>query len=533
MQIQHIPFADVPQLSRRDLAYASQAAELRPFYEYAPTLEGLRAAIDARADYPTDRALLQQVLREQYGCLPAHEAVEAQLEALGRPTTFTLVTAHQPSLFTGPLYYIYKICSTINLARRLNAAYPDVHVVPVFVSGGEDHDFEEINHANLFGKTVRWEQERGGAVGRLPTDTLGPALAELKDILGDSEQATAIYRRIEAAYQGFPAYAQATQALVHDLFGAQGLVVLNMDDASLKRPFASIMRSELLDQPSQAFVERAQQQLESLGFSGQAYAREINLFYFSDGARDRIVREGNTYRVLNTELAFTREAMLAELEAHPERFSPNVILRPLYQETILPNLAYIGGGGELAYWLERREQFAHYGIPYPVLIRRSSVLWIDRGTAGKMDKLDLRVADLFRDTEALIKDYVREQTENELSLTAEKEQLEVLFQSIAGKAREVDPTLEKAVLAEHARQLKAVENLEGRLMRAEKQRHDIAIGQLRALREKLFPGDGLQERHDNFLTLYTRYGDELFTTLIDTLDPLEPGFVVIIDRQPG
>ena len=529
MQIKRIPFEQVPQFSSRDVAYATQSPELRPFYQYEPRLDSFARVFRDKAKDPVDRELLVRALRDQYRALDPAPAVLEQLEALGRENTFTVVTAHQPSLFTGPLYFVLKIAGAIRLAANLNARYPEQRVVPVFITGGEDHDFEEINHLHLYGKTVTWETESGGPVGEMATATLMDALAQLKDILGDSDRAQEAYQRIERHFHAHDNYGVATLALVNDLFGRFGLVTLNMNRPDFKRAFLPIMREELFEQPSQRYVEKAQKELEALGYSSQAYAREINLFYLRPGHRDRIVHEGDTYRVLNSDLSFTRAAIAAELEAHPERFSPNVIMRPLFQECILPNLAYIGGGGELAYWLERKEQFAHFKINFPMLIRRSSALWIVKGSHKRLQKLDLSVEQLFHEVEALVKEFVREHTENELDLAEEKKQLEALFEAIAAKAESVDPTLAKAVEAEYTRQAKTVDNLEGRLMRAEKQRYEIGINQLRGLREKLFPNGGLQERYDNFLPFYLANGEAFFDTLVEHLDPLEPGLVVFIE----
>jgi bacillithiol biosynthesis cysteine-adding enzyme BshC len=288
-----------------------------------------------------------------------------------------------------------------------------------------------------------------------------------------------------------------------------------------------MMERELFESVSQPLIEKAQGELEKLGYSGQAHAREINLFYLSAGRRDRIVREEGRYRVLDTDLSFTEDELRNELREHPERFSPNVVMRPLFQELIFPNLAYIGGGGELAYWLERKEQFAAFGLNFPMLIRRNSVLWIDGGSQKKLDKLELDYRELFRETDLIIRDYVARQSENELSLADELTALEELFQSIATKAKEIDPTLEKAVLGEHARQAKAVENLEGRLRRTEKQRFDTALNQIRGLRDRLFPDGGLQERTDNFLNIYLQEGPQMLDVLIEALDPLEPGMVIV------
>ena len=530
MKIHRIPFTQIEQLSARDVAYATQDERLRPFYKYPTTLEAFAQVIADKQEEEIDRQQLVDSLEKQYSQLAPSLLSEQQIQRLGQSNTFTIVTAHQPSLFTGPLYFIIKICSTINLARLLNETYPDFHFVPLFITGGEDHDFEEINHLHLFGNTISWQSGQEGAVGAMSTESLNAPLAELKDILGDSDRAQEIYKKIEHSYTSHDRYGMATIDYVHTLFAEEGLIAMDMNRPELKRLFIPIMEEELFQQPSQAFVEKAQQELEAAGFSGQAYARDINLFYLRDGLRERIELNDGKYQVLNTDYAFTREEIKQELHSHPERFSPNVIMRPLYQEKVLPNLAYIGGGGELAYWLERKEQFAHFGLNFPMLIRRNSLLWLDKGTVKKMSKLELEVEDLFVETEALLKQFVQSQTDNELTIAEEKAQLEALFTSIADKARDIDPTLAKAIEAEYTRQAKSVDNLEGRLMRAEKQKHEIALNQIRKLKEKLFPNNGLQERYDNFLNFYTRYGHDFISTLIEVLNPLREGFVVVEDE---
>ncbi|MEM1214968.1 MAG: bacillithiol biosynthesis cysteine-adding enzyme BshC, partial [Bacteroidota bacterium] len=375
--------------------------------------------------------------------------------------------------------------------------------------------------------TIEWHNDESGAVGDMQTTSLQAPLAALEEILGSSERAQAAFAELSAAYTRHATYGAATIDYVHTLFGEEGLVVLSMNTPLLKRAFIPLAKQELLAQSSQPLVEKAQAELAEAGFSGQAYARDINLFYLREGLRERIENNGEVYEVLTTDYRFTETEILTELEQHPERFSPNVVMRPLYQELILPNLAYVGGGGELAYWMERREQFAHFGINFPVLVRRNSLLWLDSGSVKRMQKLDLSVSDLFQDADALVRQYVETTTDHELTIAEEKAQLETLFQSIANKARAIDPTLAKAIEAEYTRQAKSVDNLEGRLLRAEKQKHETALNQIRSLKDKLFPDNGLQERHDNFLNFYVRYGRDFLTQLIEVLDPLEEGFVVV------
>jgi len=534
VKITLIPYAEVPQVSSRDKAYAREDKALKPFYKYSTEYASFAQIIEDKKKDNTNRKVLVKALLQQYSKLGMHKNVTSNIEKLAVQNTFTIVTAHQPSLFTGPLYYIYKIISTLNLTKKLNAYLPDYQFVPVFITGGEDHDFEEMNHVNLFSKQLLWENNENGSVGAMKTSSLKNVLAELKEILGESENAKVIYDLMERTHTQFDTYSDAALSLVNELFGKDGLVCLNMNQAELKREFIPIIKDEIFNQASQPLVEAAAKKLNDAGFKTQAAPREINFFYLHPQIRERIVFEpadradGNgRYQVLNTDISFSKKELEKEIENHPEYFSPNVIMRPLYQELILPNLAYIGGGGELAYWLERKTQFEHFKINFPMLIRRNSAVWIDKGMKKRIDKLGLTATQLFRDTEGLIKYFVKENSEGELNFAVEKKELEAIFEKVKNKTIEVDASLGKTVLAEAVKQIKSLESLESRVMRAEKQKHETSINQLRKLKEMLFPSNGLQERKDNFMAFYMKHGEAYLETLKDVFDPLEKSFVVI------
>ncbi|MFK8165184.1 MAG: bacillithiol biosynthesis cysteine-adding enzyme BshC [Lewinella sp.] len=528
MQIDRIPFPEVPQFSQRDVAYATGAANLKPFFKYPVTLDAFAEVMKDKANDQTNRQLLVDELLAQYEGLEQADTARTQVQSLLNGNAWTVITAHQPSLFTGPLYFIYKICSTINLARKLNDRYPDQHVVPVFIIGGEDHDFEEINHARVKGEKVAWEKVNpGGSVGAMAIDDLKPALSALKELLGGEFTPFGIYDRIEKAYSGNRTYGEATLHFAHDLFKDTELVISNPSRPAFKAAFRPIMEREIFEQISQPLIEKAQAELTAAGYSGQAHARDINLFYLSPGRRDRIVFQDGHYGALDTSHLWTEVEFRQELQAYPERFSPNVVMRPLFQELIFPNLAYIGGGGELAYWLERKEQFAAFGLNFPMLIRRNSVVWVDAKSQKQLDKLQLDFQQLFRQDDLIIRDFVERESPNDLSLEAEWEQLNGIFASLAAKAKAIDPTLEKAALAEGTRQTKIVAQFESRLRRIEKQKYQDVMDTIRKLRAKLFPGNSLQERKDNFLNVYLEEGEAMFPTLIKALDPLEPGMVVV------
>lgn len=523
-----IPFTQVPQLAKTDIAYATGDPALQSFYTYQPSLEAFDTIIREKEGLSYPRKDLADALERQYAMLPNKAAVQDNIAALRLESTFTVTTAHQPSFLLGPLYFIYKALTAINLAESVqDRSSGKQRIIPIFVLGSEDHDLEELNKANIFGKQLVWEPGDAGPVGSMKVSSAFPALAELKAILGDSPAAGTLYQQVETAYSGEKTFAEATQALLHELLGDMGLVVLNMNNPELKRHFIPIMRQELLEQPSASIINETIDQLNAAGFKTQAAPREINLFYMKPGLRERIVQAGDTFRVLNTELAFSSAEILAELDAHPEHFSPNVVLRPLYQELILPNLAYVGGGGELAYWLERKAQFKHFGLPFPMLVRRHSVLWLDKDAVKKLEKLGFSAPAFFGDTEALVREYIENNSEGALSFAAEISDLRSLYDKLAEKAAIVDPGLEKALLAEAVKAASGLEQWESRLMRAEKQKHEVAIKQLRNLKEKLFPGNGLQERTDNILPLLLKNGDAFLHELKAAFQPFDQGFLVL------
>jgi bacillithiol biosynthesis cysteine-adding enzyme BshC len=524
-----LPYSQVPQLAKTDVAYATHDQRLLPFMQYPPTLDAFTQALADRKDRDYPRADLVTVLTEQYRNLPVQTAVQDNISALAAADTFTITTAHQPALFLGPLYFLYKAMTAIVMAEDVQKQ-SGKRIVPVFVLGSEDHDLDELNHIQLFNKRLDWQPGESGAVGSMGTGSIAPILEELKTILGDSGPAAKLFDRVSRAYTGAPDFASATQALLHELFGRFGLVVLNMNHPLLKRHFIPVLEAEITEQASYRIVQNTIDELFGLGFKPQASPREINVFYMKAGLRERIVLEGDVYKVINSDLSFTKSELLAELHAHPEHFSPNVILRPLYQEMILPNLAYVGGGGELAYWLERKAQFEHFGVLYPMLVRRHSVLWLDRDASKKIRKFGFTPGQFFEDTEALVKEFVRTHADESFSLESELAVAKSLFEGLEKKAILIDPTLGSAVKADAVKFAGSLEQWQSRLARAEKQKHEVTLNQLRALKEKLYPGGGLQERTDNFMGYFLKYGDGFLDSLKEAFGAFDDGFLILSEE---
>jgi len=525
-----VDYNEITELSKRDLAFINQDERLHEFVGRWASEAAFQQAIEQKKKHQIDRKLLVKVLQEQYSNTETSLLTNQNIESLLSEDTFTVITAHQPSLFTGPLYYIYKIASIIKLSLKLKKVYQKHNFVPVFISGGEDHDFEEINHLQVYNKQVNWEHTASGSVGRISIEGVEDASKQLFDILGQGEQATEISSIIKNAISKADSYADVNFHIINTLFKKFGLVYLNMDNADLKRAFIPIIKDELENQSTFTIVNKTIGELEEIGFKGQAKPREINLFYLDDGIRDRIILEDGKYKTVNTDLSWDIEEMMSMVNESPEKFSPNVLLRPLYQETILPNLAYVGGGGEIAYWTERAQQFKHYNIPFPLLIRRNSVLQVSKGNQKQIGKTQLSLTDFIQPEQNIIQYFLDSFVKEDIDLSAFKEKINTAFAEMAEKAKQIEEPLSKFVLAESSKQIKVINHIEAKLKKALKSKNEIQLNKLSSIRQKLFPNGGLQERHDNFTMYYASQGQAWIDSLVENLDPLDRRFLLAVEE---
>lgn len=523
----HLSFDSIPQFSKRDRAYQTQTSIFSDFYKYSPEIASFAQVIADRSKINLDRDLLVDVLETQYDGITLSKTTSDNIQSLRSEHTFTVTTAHQLSILTGPLYYITKMVSSIRLSEELKKAYPSYHFVPVFVHGGEDHDYEEINHIHLFGKVLTWHTEQTGPVGRFSKDGLQEIITELNALLEREPHADYVSDIIEEAYANSKDYKGFVLRMVHSLFDQYGLVQLQMDHSDLKRAFIPILQKELLEQPSQEYVITQQEALAEIGYKGQAYPREINLFLLSEGSRDRLELIDGRYQVVGKQESYNEQEIINLLHTQPEKFSPNVIIRPMYQEYILPNLAYIGGGGELAYWLERKTQFEHFGVSYPILVRRDSVLVVDASTQKQIDKLGFTIEDLFKDLDTLIDTFIKAQSTEDISVDAYIHQSNEIFTQLATMAASADPSLKSYVLSEQTKHEKTLKQIEGRIKRAYKSKEEVNINKIGKIKEKLFPNNGMQERYENNFPFLAKYGHFYIDTLMDHLDPMDRNFKII------
>ncbi|MFM7194406.1 MAG: bacillithiol biosynthesis cysteine-adding enzyme BshC, partial [Bacteroidota bacterium] len=338
----------------------------------------------------------------------------------------------------------------------------------------------------------------------------------LKEIPGD----ITMFRE---AYSTSSTLAEAVRHYVNALFSHEGIVVIDGDDAQLKQTFSHVMEEDILSGTTRGLVEHTNGQLESLGYEPQVFVRDVNFFWLCDGSRERIENTGETWSVLTGGPALSDEQLRSAIRETPERLSPNVILRPLYQETILPNLAYVGGPAENVYWLQLKSVFRHFNVPFPMLMPRNFVMVMDGPTARLFGKTGLNAAELFLPKSDLLNLVTIRCSEHTLNLESEKAASASTFEHIRKLAGAIDPTLDKMVEAEQHRRLKGLEIIEKKMLRAERRRQSDRLRQVETLKDNLFPGGGLQERTDNLL-LFSQTDPEFVNKILTALDPFEYAF---------
>ncbi len=507
--------------------YVQAKGSARSFVAYEPTYEGVRKAIDERKKYSINRKVLVDVMQKQYGSLSSNTSVHQNIQLLASDNTFVVTTAHQPNIFTGPLYFFYKIIHAIQLAADLRKQFPDYNFVPVYYMGSEDADIEEVGSFVLGGNTYQWNTKQKGAVGRMKVDDA--LIGLLKNLEGywsvkpNGKEALAI---LQNAYQKGKTIAEATIEVVNAFFGEHGLIVLQPDDASLKSLFVDTMKVELLTGFSHKVIQPTLQALTA-NYHVQSEGRAINLFYLKDDIRARIEKQNNQYIVADTDLRFTEEEILLELQQYPDRFSPNVILRGVFQETILPGVVFIGGGGELAYWMELKNVFAEAKVHMPVLQLRNSFLFIRAKQMQQWTALGLSKQDLFKPVLDIEVALVKMQSGALLSLEAELKLLEQVYDQIQKRVKSIDATLGAHANNLAHQSIKKLLELEKKMIRAERRKQAVSIERIHSIKQSLFPNNGLQERVENMAEWMGDFGQAWLDTVLKASPTMQQAFTII------
>ncbi len=531
MHASRLTYRQTNSFGKIALDYVEQAEALREFYSFLPDLDGIKCAINARKNFITNRKVLQEVLSADYAEIELTPTQQENLKALAYDYCFTITTAHQPNLFTGPLYSLHKIFHVIRVAEYLNERLPENIFVPVYYIGSEDADLQEIGHFYLGDEKIVWDTDQSGAVGRMKCTGLEKIFDRLQNQFVNEPFGPEILEVIRNAYREENTIARANFELLNYLFAKYGLLVLNADNPKLKKVYSPVIHKELDESFSEPLLRLTSAKLAE-DYRVQTEGRPVNLFYlFDDGRRERIEKNNNGFNIVNADVFFTKEQILDELEDHPERFSPNVVLRPAYQETILPNILFAGGGGELGYWLQLKAVFTKLGIPYPVLLLRNSFLMINEKNSRHLARAGLQTEELFMPETELLNSKIPKEEWERTDLSEYLIRQRDFYRKLQVIAAETDQSLQNHVAAMHTRALKELNNLDKKIKRAMRRNLGEKKDHVVALKRALFPHQQLQERIENFIPWFAKYGHTLLEALHDNSPALEQEFTVLEIRS--
>lgn len=524
-----IPYEKTKRFKSIFIDYINQHHKLIPFYKRFPKPENFSSQIKEKlSNYKTShRKLLVSQLNAQYKDFEVSELTQKHINLLAENNTFTITTGHQLNLFTGPLYTFYKIISVIKSCKRLKESYPSFNFVPIFWLASEDHDFDEINHFHLHSETLSWQKQASGAVGELSTEGINKVLEEMKSVLPENNQSAYLLSLFEEAYCKHPDLSQASIFLYNYLFAEWGLVILEPNTSELKRTLKPYIKKDVFFNLTHKEVTKTSRSLLDLNYHEQVSPREINYFYKTKQLRQRLIFQNDKFYVNETDISFTKDELLEEIDHYPERFSPNALLRPLYQEVLLPNLSYVGGAGELAYWLQLKSTFEAFDVSFPMLQMRNSVLLYSQKTLGKLKTLNIKLEDLFQSEIKLKNQHVKAISEIKIDFTPQKNHLSEQFAALYELARKTDKSFMNAVAAQEKKQHNGLDKLEKRLLKAQRRKLSEDLERLVNLQHKLFPHNKLQERYVNFSDIYLTYGDTFIDFLMDRLEPFNYNFSLL------
>lgn len=536
LRVEPLAFDRVPHQSRLFLDYLRDPVALQRFYPSAVRFhhELAARAPEVLAHHVIDRDRLCNALERMNAGWGAGEATLANIRRLRSPTSVAVVSGQQIGLFTGPLYTIYKALSAVKLAACLTSR--GVEAVPVFWMATEDHDFAEVQTTELVACDCRLASvqvssamhREGVPVGQAVLDaSIEDTIRRLLDVLPTTQFSSDVERLVREAYQPSRTYTDGFARMMTALAGRFGLVLLDPLDSEMKQLAAPLYREAALCAPKIArAVEARSRELESENYHAQVFASidSFPLFLHVDNKRHALARVSadgeERYRAKGVEGEWTIDELAERAASEPEDFSPNVTLRAVVQDYLLPSVAYFGGGAEIAYFAQTSEVYRVLGRPMTPILHRASLTFVEHRIGRTLNRYNLSLEDLFAGEERVTARVVEEflGADEARVFHATEETINRALDELKVKMQGFDATLADA-LATGSRKINyQLETMRTRFHRAQMAHDRAAHRQLERAFTALYPEKSLQERHINITSLLARHGHYFIDWIYNAID---------------
>ncbi len=534
LRVETLPFTEIPQQSRLFLDYLRDPLPLRQFYPSAVRYhhELAQRVPEVLSAYRVDRNRVCDALEAMNRRWGAGQATLDNIQLLRESDCIAVVSGQQAGLFTGPLYTIYKALAAVKLAGCLRQR--ETKAVPVFWIAAEDHDFAEVAKAEFIGRDCQLKNvevtealhREGQPVGQVVVDdSIDAVIDELFELLPNSEFADDIKALVKNAWQPGRGYVESFAIMMTSLLGRYGLIFLDPLDPELKKLAAPLYAEAAQRAPEiAAALEKRSSDLESAGYHAQVLATSNSFPLFlhdEQGARHAVVRvENGKYKAKDVQQEYTAEELAALALEKPERFSPNVTLRAVVQDYLLPTIAYYGGAAEIAYFAQTAEVYRLLERPATPILPRSSLTMIERHTGRVLERYSLTLKDFFEGLDPVIKRVVEEVLGADTAKLFAKteENINQELDSLREDLESIDPTLAGALETGRKKINYQLEGLRTRFVRAQMGRDEAAHRQLQRAFDQLYPNKDLQERHINITSLLARHGTYVIEWIFNAIN---------------
>lgn len=522
-----------PWIRRLASDYAFAFSNVAPFFAGDPSKpEAWADTITRSQGYARQPAEIARVIAAQQAARNAPAAARESAARLADPATRVVITGQQAGLFGGPLFTLLKAITTMKLAAQVSNEHR-VPVVPVFWIDAEDHDWPEVNGCTVLNEelapaTVRLADLPGAGsqpIARLTlNDQIQPALDQLAEALPDTEFKTEIIAALRAAYAPGRSMSTAFGVWMEHVLGPHGLVVYDSADPNTKALARDVFVKELSKPGHTARIAAtAGEALVAKGYHSQATLADgtVSVFHLNaERAPIHITGDQATFG----EGTMPVTALIDEARQHPEHFSPNVLLRPLVQDTVFPTICYVAGPNELAYLGQLKDVYAHFGVPMPLFYQRGTATLADSATLRFLTKYELPITALRAQDESALNQLLESQLPPtvEHALTSVTALLNERMADVAAAVPQIDPTLEGAVNSTLGKLQHEVHTLHNKVIHAAKRKDDTLRRQFQRAQALTFPQGHPQEREVGFVWFLNRYGPALVDRLMDEL-PLAMG----------
>ncbi len=526
-----IPFKQLPFNKLFD-DYLNHPKKIKSFFETYPFHKKSADSYITSFQFNGKRDQTVELLKAFNKNFDAEEITMRQIEKIRNKDTLTVVTGQQLTIYGGPLFTVYKIMSAIVQARKLEKMYNRT-VIPVFWLADEDHDYEEASRLGILDRddwhllSFQLPENNHQLVGRIVLDEDFKSFREeIKKYLFDTDFTGELTNLLDTCYRPGSSFREAFGKLILKLFAKHGLVLAGSDDPSIKKYCSSVLH-RAVNKKKEAFVaiNDANRRLSDNGYHQQVQNGESNLFWIDDsGSRIKLETGKNGEWIAGNRKKWSEKEFLNEIDNSPEKFSPNVFLRPLIQDTLLPVVMYVAGPGELSYYAQMKDFYQVFGMKMPMIQPRFSATLLESNIDRIMEKLPFSIGEYDQRIEDLESEFIDKTNNPDVDVIFNdwKKKIDKITEKKKTEIDDIDPTLKGSAGKVTALYFTELDKLKGKVFRSVKQQEEINLKRIRKIKANLFPGGGLQERQVAFIYFMNKYGIDIWDQTISFFEKEEP-----------